>query len=217
MTGEGSFHIQPMEPATQRKRRAVTVRARSAQPTAAPRKRRRRLPVHVKRSRWDQLLSAAAPGRDRALIAVMLFAGLRVSEACALQARDVQFHDARIHVRHGKGDKEAYVPLGGRLRGILQAHIPRGAAPTDPVFRGRGGRAIGRVQAWRIVQAAGDRAGLGRLWPHALRHSCGTALLEAGQDLMEVRDYLRHSSISTTQIYLHVATDRLQAAADSLG
>src|SRR5688572_15390071 len=70
--------------------------------------RRRRLPKVVRKPQWEALLAAATRARDRVLIAVMLYGGLRVSEACALDVRDVDYEVEQVHVRHGKGDKEGH-------------------------------------------------------------------------------------------------------------
>ena len=202
-------------------------------PAAAPKakvKKKRRLPKVVWRRQWAALLNAARCPRDRALMAVMLYTGLRVSEACALVMRDVDFDGEQIHVRHGKGDKEAWVQAHPEALRELRAFLEtRGEQrPGNPVFRsqcrGHGGGHLSRCQAWRVIKAAGTAADVlveedpetgavrCRLSPHALRHSAATRLLESGADLRVVQAHMRHESIATTEIYTHVADTRLRDA-----
>jgi integrase/recombinase XerD len=158
--------------------------------------------------------------RDRAMLEVLYGTGVRISELVGLSLTDVDL-DAALLRAFGKGDKERIVPLG-RLAGAALANwYDRGRPRLEPkrsarrrdahaVFlNARGGR-LSRAGAWLAVKKHGDRVGLGeRLTPHVLRHSCATHLLEHGADIRVVQELLGHASISTTQVYTKVTTDRL--------
>ncbi len=165
--------------------------------------------------------------RDRAILEVLYGTGVRVSELVGLSLGDIDVFRARMRV-FGKGSKERVVPLG-RLAGLaLEAWIDdagRGAlAPArwrrrgdaEAVFlNARGGR-ISRQGVWMVVGRYGQLCGLGEdLSPHVLRHSCATHMVDHGADLRVVQELLGHSSVSTTQIYTRVSTERLWAVYDS--
>jgi len=161
--------------------------------------------------------------RDRALLEVLYGTGARISEVCALGLGDVDLDGALLRL-FGKGSKERVVPLGRHARAALAAWLSdegRGAlAPerfarrddADAVFlNARGGR-LGRQGAWGVVRRHGRTAGIeDRLSPHVLRHSCATHMLDHGADIRAVQELLGHASISTTQVYTMVSTERLFA------
>jgi integrase/recombinase XerD len=180
-----------------------------------------------------EALLAAVPGdsprarRDRAILELLYAGGLRISELVGLERSDLDLREGLVRVL-GKGSKERVVPVGRSARTTLDAYLrhgrpalersarrPGGAARGDPVFlNARGGR-LTRQGAWLIVRAAGDRAGLGdRLFPHVLRHSCATHMLDHGADIRVVQELLGHASLSTTQVYTKVSPDRLRAVYD---
>jgi len=116
----------------------------------------------------------------------------------------------------GKGDKERIVPLGRSAAEAISTYL-REARPvllngrTCPVlFVGRGAHGLTRVRAWAIVNRAGDAAGK-HVSPHMLRHSAATHMVENGADLRTVQTILGHADISTTQVYTHLALDRLKS------
>lgn len=161
--------------------------------------------------------------RDRALLEVLYGTGARISEVCALGLGDVDLDGSLLRL-FGKGSKERVVPLGRHARAALAAWLSdegRGAlAPerfarrddADAVFlNARGGR-LGRQGAWGVVRRHGRTAGIeDRLSPHVLRHSCATHMLDHGADIRAVQELLGHASISTTQVYTMVSTERLFA------
>jgi integrase/recombinase XerD len=161
--------------------------------------------------------------RDRALVELLYAAGLRVSEALRLDLEHVAMDAGFVRVI-GKGDRERVVPVGDVAVDWLGRYIawPRGAwlaaagegegdAPGSPLFVTQRGRRLGRQQAWQIVKAAAEAAGLGdRVSPHTLRHSFATHLLEGGADLRVVQELLGHASISTTQLYTHLTGERIR-------
>ena len=159
--------------------------------------------------------------RDRAVLEVLYGTGIRISELVGLSMADVDLDGALLRA-FGKGSKERIVPLGRHAIRALAAWFDAGRPALEPerwarrgdaeaVFLNlRGGR-LTRAGAWLIVKKHGDRAGLGdRLSPHVLRHSCATHLLDHGADIRAVQELLGHVSISTTQVYTKVSTERLQ-------
>lgn len=162
--------------------------------------------------------------RDRAILEVLYGAGLRISELVGLSLSDLALDEGLLKVV-GKGSKERLVPLGRVALGALANWLsPLGRGALSPVRwarRGdaeavflnvRGGR-LTRQGAWAIVRRHGERAGLsGRLWPHVLRHSCATHMLDHGADLRVVQELLGHASIATTQVYTKVSAERLRQA-----
>jgi len=159
-------------------------------------------------------LAEALAARDRAMLEVFYAGALRVSEMTGVKLEDLKLDLGYVLVR-GKGDKERIVPLGKSAQEALALYL-KDARPalakgrSSPLlFLGRGARKLTRQRVWQMVQAAS--AGLGRhASPHMLRHSCATHMVENGADLRTVQTILGHSDISTTQIYTHVALDRLK-------
>jgi integrase/recombinase XerD len=169
----------------------------------------------------------AVARRDRAMLEVLYGTGLRISELVGLGLADVDLQSALIRA-FGKGAKERMVPIGRFAREALAAYLaPAGRdrlAPerwarrgdAEAVFLNRRGGRLSRQGAWQIVRGYGDRAGLnGRLSPHVLRHSCATHMLDHGADIRAVQELLGHASLSTTQLYTLVSTDRLRSVYES--
>ncbi len=151
--------------------------------------------------------------RDRALLELLYACGLRVSELSTLKLNDLNL-DAGYLRCFGKGAKERVVPIGRKAVDALRDYLggDRGDADCEFVFvSSKGGRLV-RESIWRIVQKHARHAALrGRVYPHALRHSFATHLVEGGADLRYVQEMLGHSKISTTQIYTQVDRKRLLA------
>jgi integrase/recombinase XerC len=155
--------------------------------------------------------------RDRAVLEMLYATGVRVSELCGLDRADVDGARRVIRV-FGKGAKERAVPYGipaqQALDGWLSTGRPRLAGPDsgDALFLGARGGRLQQTVVRRIVGSAAQRAGLPHTSPHDLRHSAATHLLDGGADLRAVQDLLGHASLSSTQIYTHVSTERLRTA-----
>ncbi len=195
----------------------------------APRKGRS-LPKVLSREEVDGLI-AAASARDGArgarlacLIELTYASGLRVSELLALPLAALARDPAYLIVR-GKGGKERLAPLNDRARLAVKAWLdlrpgllPRGVKESPWLFpsRGRAGRLTPRRFAQLLEEAARD-AGIDpeRVSPHVLRHAFATHLLEGGADLRIVQTLLGHADIATTQIYTHVAQDRLRQVVET--
>ena len=165
--------------------------------------------------------SSSAALRDRAVLEVLYGTGCRVSEVSAMSLLDLDLHEGLVRVT-GKGSKERIVPLGRKAARALDQWLePSGRGNMEPerwthsdhaqaVFLNQRGGRISRQGIWQIVRRHGKRAGLaGLLTPHVLRHSCATHMLDGGADIRFVQEMLGHASISTTQIYTTVSTDRL--------
>ena len=159
--------------------------------------------------------------RDRVILEVLYGTGLRISELVGLSVPDVDRESALLRA-FGKGAKERIVPVGRLALAALDAWLGPGGreslVPRQWARRGdaealllnrRGGR-LSRQGAWGVVRKHGEAVGLGdRLTPHVLRHSCATHMLDHGADVRAVQELLGHASVSTTQIYTLVSTDRL--------
>lgn len=197
------------------------VGARLASPKA-----HRELPGVLRADQADAVLEAAAVSaddadpialRDWAIVELLYATGIRVSELCGLDQRDVDDERRTVRVL-GKGGKERLVPFGLPAAKALADYLERGrpglldpARTRDELFLGaRGGRLDPR-QARRAVHGALQRIpDAPDLGPHGLRHSAASHLLEGGADLRAVQELLGHSSLATTQIYTHVSMARLR-------
>ncbi|HXM10333.1 MAG TPA: site-specific tyrosine recombinase XerD [Terriglobales bacterium] len=153
--------------------------------------------------------------RDRAMIELLYAGGVRVSEVADARLEDLKLDMGYILVR-GKGDKERLVPLGAPAQQALQQYLKNAREmiarkKTSPLlFLATGGHRLTRQRVWQVVGKASLAAGR-HASPHMLRHSCATHMVENGADLRTVQTILGHSDISTTQIYTHVALDRLKS------
>lgn len=153
--------------------------------------------------------------RDRAMLELLYAGGLRVSEVAGAKLEDLKLDLGYILV-HGKGDKERMVPLGVPAQQALQRYLKNGREvlankrSSSLLFLGAGARRLSRQRVWQLVGQAGLASGR-HSSPHMLRHSCATHMVENGADLRTVQTILGHADISTTQIYTHVALDRLKS------
>jgi integrase/recombinase XerD len=187
----------------------------------APPKLPRGLPKSLSEAQVESLL--AAPDtvkilglRDRAMLETLYATGLRVSELVGLRLASISMDMGVVRVM-GKGSKERLVPLGEEalfwLGGYLRESRPvlAGTAGSGSLFLSRRGTAMTRENFWYLIKRYGQQAGIGgALSPHTLRHAFATHLLNHGADLRVVQMLLGHSDISTTQIYTHVARERLK-------
>jgi len=158
-------------------------------------------------------LAAALATRDHAMLEVFYAGALRVSEIVGVKLEDLKLDLGCVLVR-GKGDKERIVPLGKSAQEALTAYLKTarpqlmGSKHSPLLFLGRAARKLTRQRVWQVVKVA---SGVGRhASPHTLRHSCATHMVENGADLRTVQTILGHADISTTQVYTHLALDRLK-------
>ena len=182
-----------------------------------------RLPKVMSEKQVDNLLAApdldSALGlRDRAMLETLYATGLRVSELVNLKLHEIGFNEGVLRA-FGKGSKERLVPLGelaidwlGRYLTEARPDILKGRQ-SDALFVTARGGAMTRQAFWQLIKRYAATAGIApdKLSPHVLRHAFATHLLNHGADLRVVQLLLGHADISTTQIYTHVARERLKA------
>jgi integrase/recombinase XerD len=181
----------------------------------------RSLPKSLTEEEVESLLGAPAVGdplgnRDRTMLEVLYATGLRVSELVNLRYTQVNLNQGVIRIM-GKGNRERLIPLGEEAVRWLNefARSARGEIllerQTDYLFPTRRGDRMTRQAFWHIIKRYARKAGVDRdLSPHTLRHAFATHLLNHGADLRVVQMLLGHSDLSTTQIYTHVARERMK-------
>lgn len=198
-----------------------------------PPKRSRRLPRFLGKDEASRLLdgsptpeqavSPAEEARDQALFEVLYGAGLRISEACGLDLRDLAPDGAggQLTVRQGKGRKDRLVPLGAKAWQALEEYLPVRAGllaflqvESEAVFLTRRGGRLQPREARRRLNRRELVTGVKPVPPHALRHSFATHLLGEGADLRAIQEMLGHASLRTTQRYAQVDIDHLMAVYD---
>ncbi|UOQ55784.1 tyrosine-type recombinase/integrase [Leucobacter allii] len=177
----------------------------------------------------DRVARRAADGdpealRDLAVLELLYAAALRVSELCTLPIAGLDRRERTVRVL-GKGGKERVVPLGGPAARAIERYLVEGrpilaaraatqgtgaARPDAPLFLGNRGGALGTNAVYRLVaRELADEPGGGPRGPHTFRHTAATHLLDGGADLRIVQEMLGHASLSSTQVYTHVSTERL--------
>ncbi len=149
--------------------------------------------------------------RNRALLEILYACGLRASEACGLQQRDILWEAEVVRV-FGKGSKERIVPIGTTALSWISQYkrlaralwIKEDSDTGDTLFLNQRGKPLSRMSVWNIVHDAAAQAGISEVHPHMFRHSFATHLLEGGANLRAVQEMLGHADIATTQIYTHI-------------
>jgi integrase/recombinase XerD len=181
-----------------------------------PPKRPPRFPKTLSEADVEALLEApdiATPLglRDRAMLETLYATGLRVSELVALKMVQANLDAGVVRVM-GKGSKERLVPLGEEAVEWISRYLKRRKGISDALFLTERGAVMTRQAFWYLIRRYGARAIPGKkLSPHVLRHAFATHLINHGADLRVVQLLLGHADISTTQIYTHVARERLKA------
>ncbi|MEI7614335.1 MAG: site-specific tyrosine recombinase XerD [Betaproteobacteria bacterium] len=181
-----------------------------------------RLPKVLSEKQVDALLAAPLTEtvlgqRDRAMLETLYATGLRVSELVGLKLHEVNFDMGVVRI-FGKGSKERLVPLGEEAVDWMRLYMTEarpallGKRSSDDLFVTARGSAMTRQAFWQLIKRYALRSGIdaARLSPHVLRHAFATHLLNHGADLRVVQMLLGHSDISTTQIYTHIARERLK-------
>ncbi len=183
-------------------------------------KLRRKLPQVLDADEMTQLVEVPADDaeavRDRALLELLYSSGLRVSELCGVRWRDFDADGAMLRVT-GKGSKTRIVPVGAKAREALAALREQDhCSDDDPLVRGVRGRPLtpNGVRA-RLKRRANEQGVWKRVYPHLLRHSCASHLLESSGDLRAVQELLGHADIGTTQIYTHLDFQHLAKVYDA--
>jgi site-specific recombinase XerD len=163
--------------------------------------------------------------RDLALVELLYDAGLRAGEACAMHIQDADLRSGWVRVEQGKGGRDRVVPLADAAALAITAYIEKGRpalasrrkdADDGTLFLNSRGRPMTTRDVRRVVTRLGNASLDGRpIWPHLLRHSFATHLLEGGADLRSVQELLGHADVGSTQIYTHVTSERLRAVYDA--
>lgn len=154
--------------------------------------------------------------RDKTIFELLYSSGLRISEAIELECRNVDFDNLFISVI-GKGNKERIVPMNSEAKRLLLKYLNKSRGEilsdreSDYLFISKKGSKLNRKSVWRLLKnyVAGTKINK-NITPHTLRHSFATHLLENGADLRSVQELLGHMDISTTQVYTHLAKEKLQ-------
>jgi integrase/recombinase XerC len=154
--------------------------------------------------------------RDRALLELLYSSGLRVAELCGVRWRDLDIGDGMLRVT-GKGSKTRIVPVGGKALAALAALREQDhPGADDPLVRGvRGAPLTPNGVRARLKRRANEQGVWKRVYPHLLRHSCASHLLESSGDLRAVQELLGHADIGTTQIYTHLDFQHLAKVYDA--
>jgi len=179
------------------------------------------LPKILNRSQVNQLIAAPNPksmlhARDVAILELLYASGLRATELCDLELRDLNLQVGCVRVL-GKGQKERIVPVGQAAIDAITRYLSEcrpklDRASSQRLFLSRTGKPMERIGLWFLVEKYGRKSGLLKsVSPHTLRHCFATHLIGGGADLRIVQELLGHSDISTTQIYTHVDQDRLKS------
>lgn len=180
-----------------------------------------RLPSILSVEEMGRLIEAADGLYHRTMLMVLYSTGMRSAELLQLHVADIDSRRMLIHIRHGKGGRDRYVPLSPTLLETLRAYY-RWMRPKTWLFPGtvhnwRADKPITKRVLWHAVVLAAERADLRkRVSPHVIRHSYATHLLERGADLRTIQLLLGHVNIRHTALYLHLSQKHLQAVANPL-
>ncbi|MEO6787146.1 MAG: tyrosine-type recombinase/integrase, partial [Chthoniobacteraceae bacterium] len=155
------------------------------------------------------------PQRDAAILELFYSSGLRLAELASLTVRDVDIFNETVRVM-GKGRKERIVPVGTLALEAIQKYRQAARVDAGSLFINKSRKRLGTRSVWLTMRRYLAHAGIPQtVSPHKLRHSFATHMLDAGADLRSVQSLLGHASLSTTQIYTHVTTERLKKAYDA--
>ena len=154
--------------------------------------------------------------RNKTIIDFMYSTGCRVSELINVEKSDIDIEEAFVRLE-GKGSKQRIVPLGSKVLINLESYLPLRnkdrKSKNNKLFISKSYKNLDRTAVFRIIKSTGVKAGIHKeLYPHILRHSAATHMLEGGCDLRTVQEFLGHSSVSTTQIYTKVTKAFLEEA-----
>lgn len=183
----------------------------------------KRLPEVMDLEEVDKLLAVRLKrrtpwlvARDTALLQIMGASGLRRAEVCDLNLDDVELERKRVHVRHGKGDKERFSFLDDAAVAALRAYLAVRPDKGAAFFLGHRGDRLTPRQLWVIFRDIRNAAALTKhVKPHTMRHSFATHLYERKVDLQVIQKLLGHASINTTTIYTHVSLEKERDAYDA--
>ncbi len=177
----------------------------------------KKLPNFLSISEVIRLIDTSFSGRfgirNRAIIELFYSTGIRVSELSSLNIKDLDLSDETIRIM-SKGKKERFVPFGSYAKEALIFYLKERVGEVEALFLNRFGHRLSERGMWMLLDRIRKHAGMARISPHTLRHSCATHLLEKGADIRSVQEFLGHKSISTTQIYTHLTWGHLKEVYD---
>ena len=180
------------------------------------------LPATLNEPEVEKLIEGIDTGvplglRDRAMLEMLYGSGLRISELAGARLEDLDLDTGVIRVT-GKGNRTRIIPVGSKARDAVHAYLDNerpglvGKRTGSHLFLSVRGARLSTSRIWQIIKKAADRAGLpANVYPHLLRHSFATHLLNNGADLRIIQELLGHADIATTQIYTAVDQNRLKA------
>ena len=183
-------------------------------------KKRRKLPIIISENEIETLLSCpntdtSSGMRDKCILELLYSSGLRISELLSVKVNQIT-HDKSFLKIKGKGGKERLVPIGSSAMSSLLTYIDtyrcniKNTDNTEMLFIKETGAVISRQECWKMIKKYALASNINKkISPHNLRHAFATHLLNNGADLRTVQMLLGHASLSTTQIYTHIAKDRL--------
>ncbi len=176
----------------------------------------RRLPAYLSPEEVDTLIESAESYRDRAILELLYSTGIRVSELCNLKVRDIDLRNMKAIVV-GKGKRERIVYFGEKAKEALLKYIQEERPKylekhpelSEHLFLSRKGK-LSDMSVRRMIKRCASKAGIHKeVYPHLLRHTFATHMLEGGLDLRSVQELLGHKNIETTEVYTHVSIRRL--------
>ena len=180
-------------------------------------KRHKTLPTVLSRHEVNRLIECTPDLKHRTFLTTLYASGMRFSEAAHLTLQDIDSHRMMLRIACGKGRKERHVPLSPRLLEMLREYWKE-YRPTHYLFPGKTPQTpYADTTIGKVIKVSALKAGIRkRVYPHVLRHSYATGLLEAGVDLLTISKLLGHASFITTMVYLHCRQEHLAAAPSPL-
>jgi len=178
-----------------------------------PKKPRRMIRSTLSEAEVTLLIAASRSLRERAILSLLAYSGMRNRELCNLTIGDIELANQVVHIRASKTQKDRRVNLSSACMAVLYDYLrARGGQPDERVFVTiRKGEAYDPQVLRKLVRAAAKRAKISkRVYPHLLRHSLATNMLNRGASILMIKEQLGHSFIETTMIYLHAAKERIQ-------
>lgn len=170
----------------------------------------KKLPVVASKNELDAIFEQVN-NKSKLLLQLIYASGLRVSEVVKIKVTDLEFEENHGWVRDGKGGKDRMIIFPKKLSKELERYVSRRKVKSEYLFPGARGKIMSTRNVQKILKHAVDKASLTKgITPHKLRHSFATHLLESGNDVRIIQELLGHSNLQTTQIYTHVAKNKLK-------
>jgi len=176
-------------------------------------KRPQKVPNYLAGEEVRAILKSCSDIRERLIVELLVYTGIRVSELCSLRINDIDLNGRTIRIRSGKGDKDRIVVFSEEMLPDLRSYISmiRSRMKSEFLFPTSKSKKISPVTVEKIIRRIVARAGIQKkITPHTFRHTFATSLLRNGADLRTIQILLGHSSISTTQIYTHLDENALK-------